>query len=441
MKQGKASIIIRTKDEDRWIKSCLEKVFAQNYKSFEVVLVDNNSKDNTLEIIKNFPVKLVQYNEKFFPGKALNMGIEASDGEYIVCISGHCIPKQNTWLSQLISNFSDDKVAGIYGRQEPLPYSSDSNKRDLWTVFGLDKKIQLKDTFFHNANSVLKREIWEKFKFDEEITNIEDRIWGKQVINSGYKIIYEPEASVYHWHGIHQDNNEQRLRNVVRIVEEMNLINDQKSNTQSGDKVLAIIPFRGKDEEIDGFSFLKKTIQDAVASESISEIIVNCDDEETSEKALNFGANHSLIRSKDLNESFLGINTILKESLDFADPFGEKFNRVLFLSSTYPFRTSDLLDKIIHEFDSGSHDTLVPVLKEYSSVLKQDKDNFLFLDEGFIPKKHKQPLFIAKNGLGLITKPKFISEEKVVGNKISVFEIEDAKQAEEIKDKNEFKTS
>ena len=99
------------------------------------------------------------------------------------------------------------------------------------------------------------------------------------------------------------------------------------------------------------------------------------------------------------------------------------------------------MDKIIHEFDSGSHDTLVPVLKEYSSVLKQDADNFFFLDEGFIPKKHKQPLFIAKNGLGLVTKPKFISEEKVVGNKISVFEITDAKQAKEIKDKNEFKAS
>ena len=54
-----------------------------------------------------------------------------------------------------------------------------------------------------------------------------------KVINSGYKIIYEPEVSVYHWYGIHQDNNEERLRNVVRIVEEMSLINDQKPNTQS----------------------------------------------------------------------------------------------------------------------------------------------------------------------------------------------------------------
>ena len=137
----------------------------------------------------------------------------------------------------------------------------------------------------------------------------------------------------------------------------------------------------------------------------------------------------------------MGINTILKESLDFADPFGEKFNRVLFLSSTYPYRTSDLLDKIIHEFDSGSHDTLVPVLKEYSSVLKQDKDNFLFLDEGFIPKNINNHCLLQRMVYTFITKPKFISEEKVVGNKISVFEIEDAKQAEEIKDTNEFKTS
>ena len=158
----------------------------------------------------------------------------------------------------------------------------------------------------------------------------------------------------------------------------MNLINDQKSNAQSGDKVLAIIPFKGKDEDIDGFSFLQKTIQDAVESELISEIVVNCDDEETSAKALNFGANHSLIRSKGLNDSFLGINTILKESLDFADPFGEKFNRVLFLSATYPYRRSDLLDKIIHQFDSGIHDTLVPVFKRVFKCFKARCRQFLF---------------------------------------------------------------
>ena len=138
---------------------------------------------------------------------------------------------------------------------------------------------------------------------------------GKKVINEGYKIIYEPEASVYHWHGIHQDSNKERLKNVVRIVEELDLINDKESINRNGRDVLAIIPFKGKDIEVDGFSFLKKTIEDAVSSKKISEIVVNCDDKETLEKALKYGAHHALVRTNDANDSLLGINTILKESL------------------------------------------------------------------------------------------------------------------------------
>ena len=121
------------------------------------------------------------------------------------------------------------------------------------------------------------------------------------------------------------------------------------------------------------------------------------------------------------------------------DPLREKFNRIIFLSSTYPYRENSLLDNILSEFDSGSYDTLVPVIKEYSSILKENEGNYKFLDDGFMPKKHKQPLFLAKHGLGLVTKSEFISEEKVVGTKVSIFELAETKQAEEIKDKENFK--
>ena len=52
-------------------KVLFRKVFTQSYHSFEVILVDNDSKDNTLEIIKEFPVKLVKFNEEFFLAKLL----------------------------------------------------------------------------------------------------------------------------------------------------------------------------------------------------------------------------------------------------------------------------------------------------------------------------------------------------------------------------------
>ena len=46
------SIVIRTKNEEKWIESCLKSVFNQNYKNFEVILVDNKSTDNTVKIAK-----------------------------------------------------------------------------------------------------------------------------------------------------------------------------------------------------------------------------------------------------------------------------------------------------------------------------------------------------------------------------------------------------
>ena len=88
------SIIVRTKNEDFWIGKCLNEIFNQQYQNFEVILVDNNSKDRTINIVKkNFPkVRIVNYKSKIFlPGRALNLGIKKSKGHLIAMISGHCI--------------------------------------------------------------------------------------------------------------------------------------------------------------------------------------------------------------------------------------------------------------------------------------------------------------------------------------------------------------
>ena len=215
------SIIIRTKNEERWIDHCLSAITEQTLKDFEIILVDNNSDDWSVKIAKKYTKKIVNVTD-FFPGKAINEGIRASSGEYIVIVSGHCIPKNNQWLEKLIDPFLKDKtklLAGVYGRQEPLSSSSPLDKRDLTVVFGLDERIQKKDSFFHNANSALPRRIWEKFPFDENTTNIEDRLWGAEVTKNGYHIFYTPEASVYHYHGINQGGKIDRAEKIVKIID------------------------------------------------------------------------------------------------------------------------------------------------------------------------------------------------------------------------------
>jgi len=156
MSKFKASIIIRTKNEEQWIPYCLEAVINQNYSDKEIIIIDDASTDKTLDILKNYPVNLYKYDGDYIPGKSLNFGISKAKGDFIIFLSGHCIPKNPYWLENLIKPFKKyNNLAGVYGRQEPFRFTTDSNKRDLWNTFGLDSKLQIKDSFFHNANSCI----------------------------------------------------------------------------------------------------------------------------------------------------------------------------------------------------------------------------------------------------------------------------------------------
>ena len=83
------------------------------------------------------------------------MGIEASRGKYIVILSAHCLPINKNWLEDLVNEInSDNKLAGVYGKQVPMDFSSNEDKRDLLIVFG-EVKIRLKIAF-HNVIQLKK---------------------------------------------------------------------------------------------------------------------------------------------------------------------------------------------------------------------------------------------------------------------------------------------
>lgn len=217
------SVIIRTRNEEEWIRRCLFAITNQDYEEIEVIIVDHNSTDKTLNIAREFDCRVLTIGEdRFSFGKALNMGIKEARGEFVAVISAHCIPLNDKWLSRLQTNFTDEGVAAVYGRQEPLPGSDIFDKRDLWTTFGLERRVQTKDHFFHNANSMIRRSIWKGVRFDEDLSGVEDREWARRIIGQGYRIVYEPEASVYHHHGIHQGRDVERCKRVVKVIEWIN---------------------------------------------------------------------------------------------------------------------------------------------------------------------------------------------------------------------------
>jgi glycosyltransferase involved in cell wall biosynthesis len=214
------SVIIRTKNEAKWIGTCLQAINLQDYPAMEVIVVDNESTDATLDICSRYNAVITSIsNMDFNYSRALNRGIEIARGELIAIISGHCVPVHDYWLANLYMHFRDPQVMGVYGRQVPLPDTTPADKRDLWITFGLDRKRQHRDYFFHNANSMIRRSAWEKVPFNENINGVEDQDWAQSILRQNGLIIYEPSAGVYHQHGIHNNGNPERTARVVRMIE------------------------------------------------------------------------------------------------------------------------------------------------------------------------------------------------------------------------------
>ena len=82
----KVSLVIVTYNSERTIKDCLSSVFSSPIE-IEVIVVDNNSRDKTLEVVKQFPkVNFIQNKENFGFGKANNLAARQANGEYIFLI-------------------------------------------------------------------------------------------------------------------------------------------------------------------------------------------------------------------------------------------------------------------------------------------------------------------------------------------------------------------
>ena len=440
MKNDLVSIIIRTKNEERWIGLCIKKIKAQNYKNFEIILVDSSSDDKTVEKAKRNGInKLVMIND-YKPGKAINLGIEASKGKYIIIISAHCLPIDENWLTDLVEEINSDyQLAGVYGKQVPMDFSSNEDKRDLLIVFGEDPRIQIKDSFFHNANSIIKKEIWEKIKFDEDINNIEDRIWAQKVLSQNYKIKYTPRAAVYHYHGIHQSGNIQRLEGVTRIIEKIKPAYKPGVIDHNNLEKCLVIPIKGEIPLFGNKNLLEYMSESVFSNKLIDTFYVATDNLKTAEEAKRLGYSISKLRDQDLSSPKSTIEdvhhwhlNILEKDLNYHPDI------IIHAGITFPFRNKNLIDELIKAFINSGADTVLAAKSEYSWAWQQkDQKNIIRLDEGDVPREFKKSLILGSHGLGCISHSEVVRKKTLVGNKVYLHKIEDQISFIEVRNQKE----
>jgi len=196
------SLVVRAFNEERWLPETLTAISGQRYQDFEVILVDSGSVDRTREIAASVGARVVRLrSEDFTFGHALNVGAQAARGRFIAIISAHAIPTNEDWLERLVAPLRHEDTAMVYGGQRGHRVSKFGEARDFERIFGsIPKQLVPPNYFANNANSAVRRDLWERRGFDEGLPGLEDIDWAKYWMNNGHIVLYEPKACVYHVH-------------------------------------------------------------------------------------------------------------------------------------------------------------------------------------------------------------------------------------------------
>jgi rhamnosyltransferase len=209
---GTVSVVIPVKDGGEDLTRCLDAIRSQRLEGLiEIVVVDSGSRDGSLGIARDRGALVHEIPaQSFSHGASRNLGAGLATGEFLVFISQDAYPIADDWLSRLIAPMrSDDQVAGVYGRQLPHDDASPPEVYFLNFLYGSTPRRQLvtgadqlsmDTTMFSNVNSAIRKPIFERFPFVEDIIMSEDQEWSRRVLLSGLQIAYEPAAAVRHSH-------------------------------------------------------------------------------------------------------------------------------------------------------------------------------------------------------------------------------------------------
>lgn len=195
----KASIIIVSQNDEKHILNLLESLSFQDFKDFEVLLVDLCSTDQTLARAKSFPVKAfrLETSEKNIP-KAINSAARLCVGEIIFCLRGNVILKNTNFISSGLKIFMQGKTALGFGpriKMDEAPLVKLLDFKSWSNLISQSKEILPKKIkYIHFDACAFRKKYWRvnQFSEDEAIFIWE---WSETQLELGHKIFFNPQMA------------------------------------------------------------------------------------------------------------------------------------------------------------------------------------------------------------------------------------------------------
>lgn len=192
----KASVVVPTLNEEKYIGKCLESVRSQTV-GCELVVVDSGSVDRTLEVAGKYADKILMTDRKIISYNR-QVGAEAASGEIIVTTDADCVHIKN-WLELLLGHFNDPEVVAVSGPTVPMPEEAIFLDRVCYFVGNLSLRIlhSFGRVWFRGSNTAYRKDAFIKAGgYDTEMVAREDSEFSQRLSRIG-KTVFDSRIVVY----------------------------------------------------------------------------------------------------------------------------------------------------------------------------------------------------------------------------------------------------
>ncbi|NUM56846.1 MAG: glycosyltransferase family 2 protein [Candidatus Hydrogenedentes bacterium] len=185
---------------------------------FEIVAVDSGSTDGTLAVLAQYDAHVTEIPQREFDfGLTRDLVFEESSGRVVVCLSQDAVPAHERWLDSLVAPLDDPAIAASCGRSVPDP--DRAYAQFVWERNGLFYFTREMRAFvakygrgLSNANSAVRREVWERLRFGAQPIG-EDFRFQTKLSAAGLAIAFPDGAEVLHHHAYTLRSLYKRCRN------------------------------------------------------------------------------------------------------------------------------------------------------------------------------------------------------------------------------------
>lgn len=196
------TIIMRSYNEAWALRDTLPALHAQDYKNWELVVIDSGSTDGSVELIRAAqPRHFVQIlPHDYQPSRVMNHGMSLARTETAIFLNADATPQGSGWLRPLAEALQAPRHAAVFGRQIPRPDCEAVFAHDYDRCFGAQRESVEWDHFFSMVSSGLRKDVWSRRGFLESMQYSEDDEYTRWCRAQGYEVVYCPDSVVMHSH-------------------------------------------------------------------------------------------------------------------------------------------------------------------------------------------------------------------------------------------------